>query len=495
MSEFEADFSAALELHKVGRFDEAERRYADLLAANPHCPSLYNLLGLAAYQRHRLKAAGSWMRRALSLAPGVADVWHNLSLIALAEGDGRTLYAAARASAIEPLDARRWLHLDDLAKVAGRGCRRAVALDPVARRAWRMLGERSLAQADAASALGALRREVSAAGGSDRLAVYALAAPPAPDTSPVAPVTLAMSDGVIAIAPYCGHFRDAIVTGDFLVVTPHDEALVDGLVPDRSDPLQLTHSVSAIGPRHIVMRQGKLRRVSRAMLLGGSRNYYHWLIDHLPRLALHSPEPNRLLIVNADLARFQRATLDHLGFGEERRIGVGVDEWIAAEDLVVPSLMTRTSLIHPAAIVWLRQRFLRTPDRHSPQRIYVSRGRAEKRRLLDEDRVVALLRRHDFHVVEMEGLDVVDQAALFAGAETIVAPHGAALSNLVFASGGSSVIEIDAEGSHRTFFAALAAINGLLYQRVVGKPSTPLALQDSDITLGEEGLRVLAKWL
>src|ERR1035437_3029876 len=95
------------------------------------------------------------------------------------------------------------------------------------------------------------------------------------------------------------------------------------------------------------------------------------------------------------------------------------------------------------AIEWLRSRFLRNPPAKTGRckRLFVSRRNAAKRRLVNEQEIEALLQADGFETVVLEGMPVVEQARLFAGAEIIVAPHGAGLANVVF-SRNAKVIEI-----------------------------------------------------
>ncbi|MBI1778500.1 MAG: glycosyltransferase family 61 protein [Proteobacteria bacterium] len=231
-----------------------------------------------------------------------------------------------------------------------------------------------------------------------------------------------------------------------------------------------------------------MRQLRHAAVLGGSSNYYHWLIDHLPRMALIEPGEDRILIVNRPISAVQREALGELGFPPDRLLPIEPDECVEVDDLLLPSLMSRSSLLHPEALAWLRRKFLPVAPTATAARIYVSRSKALKRRLLDEDAVIGMLRRHGFAVIHAEDLSFRRQVATFSSAQVIVAPHGAALSNLAFASSGSQVIEIDAEGSRRSFFAILAKMTGAHHQRVSADPIAPSALQDTDLVLGEHGL-------
>ncbi len=488
---FDRSLAEATDHHRSGRLDRAEQIYLRLLREAPQHDGLYDLLGLIAHQRNHRGLARRWLRQALALAPGRAKIWRDQ---ALAEHEAASSFIA-RAAAIEPDVAEHWLALDLAAHDKTARCR-GLALAPGDGGAWARHAERQLAAGATGIALASAQRAEAIAGRSTALEARSLASPPLPAGCRVAPARLVLDDGEVVIAPYCYSMTGATVTGDFLVLPSATEVLVDGQVPDPADPLQLVSGIATIGPRHALVRKGRTRHAGRAVLLGGSRNYYHWLIDHLPRLALFDPEAGRRLIVNADLVSFQRDSLLHLGIDEDQLLRLGVEDWLEVEDLTVPSMLTRSSLMHPAALGWLRSRFLDARAMPAaPKRIYISRRMASHRRLVDETAAVDLLQSRGVAVLTMEGVSVASQAALFAAAELIVAVHGAGLANLVFASPGARLVEIDAEGSKRSFFPVIAAMNGVHYRRLAGRAVTPHALQYSDITLGEQGLGELAALL
>jgi hypothetical protein len=376
--------------------------------------------------------------------------------------------------------------IDDPAR-GGRMFRAALAADPQAAGAWRRLAERALATGEDHEALSRLQRAGAAAGDPYAFELLPLAQAPAATDCRVQPADIVLDDGAVRIAPYCIAVAGAVVTSDFLVILPSGELLVDGLVPDPAAPTQLTSEIEAIGPRQAIARIGPERAVGRAILLGGSLNYYHWLIDYLPRLALVDPHDDRWFIVNDRPSALQRSMLAAVGIDDARLLPVTPGQRLRVENLLLPSLLTRSSLMHPAALEWLRRRFRHEPQGSEPVRFFISRSKAAKRRLCDEDAAIADLATAGFAVVHPELLPFQRQAALFAGAKVIVAPHGAGLSNLVFASPGCTVVEIDVEGSRRSFYSVIAAMVGARHHRVRGQPISPGALQDSDIILGEEG--------
>jgi capsular polysaccharide biosynthesis protein len=82
------------------------------------------------------------------------------------------------------------------------------------------------------------------------------------------------------------------------------------------------------------------------------------------------------------------------------------------------------------------------PSISGGDRIYITRQNATNRRIINEREVRDLLSQFGFQCVALESLSVMEQAALLAKAEVIVAPHGGGLTNTVFCQPGTKVIEI-----------------------------------------------------
>lgn len=96
-------------------------------------------------------------------------------------------------------------------------------------------------------------------------------------------------------------------------------------------------------------------------------------------------------------------------------------------------------------INWLRDRVLRNLGKsvNSPsRRIFVSRRDAPSRHMTNEDEAIDALSHYGIERVELSGLGFADQVALFAECELVVAPHGAGLTNLIFAPATCRVVEL-----------------------------------------------------
>jgi len=211
----------------------------------------------------------------------------------------------------------------------------------------------------------------------------------------------------------------------------------------------------------------------------GAGNYFHWMLEALPRLGLLERAGLRL----GDIDRFvvprcRLAALDEslamLGIGPERIVRAGKWANIEAEELVVVSLAGGLGYPTGESASFLRERIggAAPRDRASPARILVERpGRRRFANAEDVRRVAAAA---GVVPVQLEGRTLAQQAALFAGAELVVAAHGAALTNLAFCAPGTQVIEIFSPAYVNPCYWALAAQAGLRHSYLVGE-GTPVA--------------------
>jgi len=207
----------------------------------------------------------------------------------------------------------------------------------------------------------------------------------------------------------------------------------------------------------------------------GDVNYYHFLIDVLPRLAVlaAAPEiepPAQWYVPRA--TSFQRELLERVGLTPEQCVDASVDVHVRAETLVVPSPPSMVVVNPPWVIEWLRSALMPEPvARIHGRRIYVTRGPGSNNRAVsNEDAVMAALAARGFEFVDPAALSVAEQIRTFAEASVIVASHGAALANLVFASPGATVVELFPAGNPVPDYWKLSCgVPGLSYRYLLGR--------------------------
>ena len=243
-------------------------------------------------------------------------------------------------------------------------------------------------------------------------------------------------------------------------------------------------------------------RLAEAILLGmgGTGNYYHWLIDFLPRLHTiwrHAVRQGPLAKIPLLLSDgCPPAIVELLGYlGVEKSMLTVVPEGVpvAVDKLYVPSLPSWSltalgrsirhvnELLSPHIENWST-----TGDiADSPERVYVSRGAVTQRRVVNEDEVCQLLRKWKFTIVTMDPSDIRQQIASLAKAKILVSAHGAGLANMGFAPTGCEVIELTYLDNPPEHFPRLAKACGHPYHAVFG-----VAIADPIIRPGKRDIRV-----
>lgn len=186
-----------------------------------------------------------------------------------------------------------------------------------------------------------------------------------------------------------------------------------------------------------------LRGAAATIFTVFSGNFWHWLVDSLPRLhslAAAAPPGERVALVLPDsLSQAQRDGLAALlppGF--DTRF-LPRSTWVSADRILLPSFLTNRSngFLPESYVAFVRDGMRRAfgvdgAPAHR-ERIWVSRAGAGHRRVRNEAAVVDLLAALGFRAVRPESLTMREQVELFGSAEIVVGPHGAGLGGLLFA--------------------------------------------------------------
>jgi capsular polysaccharide biosynthesis protein len=162
-------------------------------------------------------------------------------------------------------------------------------------------------------------------------------------------------------------------------------------------------------------------------------------------------------------------------------IDAGKHTALRADRLLVPSTPNQ-ELAAPLWVVdWLRRTLPPSVATNLPTKLYVTRGEAPNtRRYVEEPQLWPSLERQGFTRVDPGALTVQEQIDWFAAADVVVAPHGAALSNLVFCKPGVRILELFAPNYvNHCYWTIASALPDATYHYLVadgshgeGKPMT-----------------------
>lgn len=233
------------------------------------------------------------------------------------------------------------------------------------------------------------------------------------------------------------------------------------LLLDTCDPRYSCRNNVVIGPHNLVLYEDgiafdemsvRLRVLEQPRRVPGSigylsnadpGNYHHWFAFILPLMGTYR---DRLGIdpdyyyVGRPLQPFHLETLARAGVNATRVL----TDAVIGERLMVDSAdrRRRAGAVDSGMLAFSRRLFYQAPGATPTRRLYVGRGSRGRRNLANEAQISDYAAQHGFEKLDMDGRSVAEQAQLFSQAAFIIAPHGAALTNLLFATPGARVLEL-----------------------------------------------------
>ncbi len=189
------------------------------------------------------------------------------------------------------------------------------------------------------------------------------------------------------------------------------------------------------------------------------RNYYHWLCYGLSKIYLADKFFSKQCLMIApdydQLVRFAPARFTQEVFessikygglgGRLKRLGEGIYRarkihffWHSPR---MPEMVAHLRVFRDYFDFVSKN----VPESTTPKRIFITREQSFDPRLSPEQsgQIEEFLISKDFVKIALEQHNFADQCNIFKGAEIVVAPHGAGLANVLFASNKLKVLEIN----------------------------------------------------
>jgi len=209
----------------------------------------------------------------------------------------------------------------------------------------------------------------------------------------------------------------------------------------------------AHGLRTAIVASGPEQHIESGVFLGGNGafNYYHWLVEMLPKLEFVKDD-DRPLLVSDDVDRIPsfREALTRVAGGREivllrqdHTYRVSRLNYVESPSICPFNLRSgeefriRDFILRPSSIQFLRDHILgSSPGQRSlPRRLFLARKSV--RRNYNQDEIFTVCQRYGFEKAYMEDMPLQAQIEAVRNAEMIAGPTGAAWTNLTFAEPGT----------------------------------------------------------
>lgn len=210
---------------------------------------------------------------------------------------------------------------------------------------------------------------------------------------------------------------------------------------------------------HSFLEKNVLEVSGRVAVLAqaGHTYYYHWLVEVLGRLALLEIEGIEYDYVYVPYNKhFMKETLALWGVNTSKIIEASDEYILQAEKLIVPSLVAQaktngaprlTHYIPEHILLYVKNKLLagyqKQPHNFNfAKRVFISRADAGSRKMLNEQEVFNYFEKYGFEKYILGSMSIVEQIALFEGADIIIGSLGSGMSNVLFCKPDVTIFDI-----------------------------------------------------
>jgi hypothetical protein len=221
----------------------------------------------------------------------------------------------------------------------------------------------------------------------------------------------------------------------------------------------------------IVARGLRCLHADKVVVLGlnrSSKNYYHWMTQSLPTLALSVAQvgADNVVLALPRLTAWHEETLSILGLADLPRIPIHLAHHYHFPKAYFCEFLNGTTsfFLSPRALeVFDRIALGASKASGGPELIYVARSDSANRVLTNEPAVQDVLAAAGFVSVIPGSLSVREQSRLFRDARVVVGAHGAGLTNIGFCQSGTKILELFQSSYLNPCFNRIAQVRQLEY--------------------------------
>ena len=213
-------------------------------------------------------------------------------------------------------------------------------------------------------------------------------------------------------------------------------------------------------------------------------NYWHWIFDVLPKIAIFEKKINLnkidYLLFPEIKNRFQIETLDAFKIPQNKRISGFKYNHIYSKKIIScdhPFNKKNIKNDHQKLPKWIGDwyktiiKLNKIKRKKKMDKIYIDRSDSKNifRTIINEEELKKFLASKSFKIVQLSKMSFLSQVKLFYNASCVVGLHGAGFANLVFCRPKTKVIEIATTMKSKNIIYYLAKANNLNYKCIFFK--------------------------
>jgi len=215
----------------------------------------------------------------------------------------------------------------------------------------------------------------------------------------------------------------------------------------------------------------------------GGTNYWHWMSTCLAKMSMidiKNLHPETHFLVNSLNNEFVRGSLIKLGIDLSKCVEMDKHSCVFCQTLIAPGPLGDRDR---EGLVFLRDNF-RNLSTDPKNKIFISRQGTRK--VQNEKEVMSYLKKLGFIHVQCESVNFNEQVNLFSSSSHVISPHGAGLTNLLFAHDNTKVLELRSPYYFGACYWKLCNHMNLPYYSLIGEGNFPKTVKDLNRSLNSD---------
>ena len=185
--------------------------------------------------------------------------------------------------------------------------------------------------------------------------------------------------------------------------------------------------------------KNNFKSFKNVVVLGSSpgNNYFRNLITFIPRILFISDSKINLAIHRQTSNKLRKFIENIL-----KARGIEIKKYIFLDNFFYGFENSQIPQFFPKGVsINILNKFFKK-NKKNKDRIYLTRKNAKYRKIINESDLIDELKSKNFKIIDLDTLDIEEQAYVFSSAKVIISPTSSALTNIVFCQKETKIFEI-----------------------------------------------------
>lgn len=194
--------------------------------------------------------------------------------------------------------------------------------------------------------------------------------------------------------------------------------------------------------------------------------YFHWITDVLPKVVLLKQyRPNCTILLPNSIKKHQKDSLEAVIGSAPIKPSYSLKHSATLVfNFEFVSYTAPTGNYHEAVLNKLRneiREYYKVKNNSCNRRIYISRAKASKRKVSNEENMIPILDQFNIEIHYFEDYSFKEQVLIASEAELIIGLHGAGLTNMMFMNSEKNILELrlPEDQTNLCFYSMASALN------------------------------------